>query len=502
LCLTPLDDVRPLYIKEALVADELPLRASENIQGNVLAAFNKDHMTFLLLDFTDSEGAREWLKEIHRRVTTTKEVEDFNTEFSNARRARGGEDPPMKAVWVNVGLTIDGLEALASDFGGLDADLRNLSGDDQWPGFADFRAKPAARAEDLGDTGRSAPENWVFGGPGQPDVDAVVTVAADEPEDLETRLGEIQRRAARHGVTTIFRLDGNTLPGKRKGHEHFGFKDGISQPGVRQFHPTTPEGEERLNHPGTKMVHPGEFVLGYPDEHGRPHEDIPEWMKDGSFQVLRRLAQDVPGWWAQMRQARDLENFEGGEDRLAAKTVGRWRSGSPLAHTPDHDDLSARDPDKINNFEFEPDDPDGEKTPRFSHIRKTYPRTQRFNEAQHRIMRRGIPFGLHFDPALGRGHGQDAERGLIFNAHCADLEAQFEFIQQSWANNRRFPFKEDGSGPDPGPDPVIGTDGKGTLHEKGADQQLDFMRFVHTTGALYAFAPSKRTLQLLANGDL
>jgi Dyp-type peroxidase family len=449
-------------------------------------------------------------------VTTTKEVEDFNTEFSNARRARGGEDPPMKAVWVNVGLTIDGLEALASDFGGLDADLRNLSGDDQWPGFAAFQAKPAARAEDLGDTGRSAPENWVFGGPGQPDVDAVVTVAADEPEDLQTRLGEIEQLAAANGVTTVFRLEGNTLPGERAGHEHFGFKDGISQPGVRQFHEPNPDDrEERKGHPGTKMVAPGEFVLGYRDEHRRDQNAIPGWMEDGSFQVLRRLAQDVPGFWAQMQQAQDLENFEGGADRLAAKAVGRWRSGSSLAHAPQRDRPSARTPANINDFEFEAkgpgqhppteDDPEGRRTPRFAHIRKTYPRTEseRFNEAQHRIMRRGIPYGLHFDPGLGRGHGRDAERGLIFNAHCADLAEQFEFIQQLWVNNPGFPPPEDGGGgANPGRDPVIGTGGKATYHERGPDQELDFGRFVHTTGALYAFAPSISTLRRLANGNL
>ena len=154
-------------------------------------------------------------------------------------------------------------------------------------GFEAFQDKPRSRANALGDSESSAPERWVFGGPGQPDVDAVVTVAADEPEDLETRLGEIQRRAARHGVTTVFRLDGETLPGRRAGHEHFGFKDGISQPGVRQFHPTTPDGEERKNHPGTKMVQPGEFVLGYPDEHGRDPDTVPDWMRDGTFQVLR-----------------------------------------------------------------------------------------------------------------------------------------------------------------------------------------------------------------------
>jgi Dyp-type peroxidase family len=367
--------------------------------------------------------------------------------------------------------------------------------------FEAFRAQPRGRAEALGDTGRSDPTTWVFGGfrPDQEEVEAVVTVAADEAEDLETRLAEIQSSAARHGVSTAFRLDGETLPGKRKGHEHFGFKDGISQPGVRQFHPADPNTDEREGHPGTKMVQPGEFVLGYPDEHARDPDAIPDWMKDGYFQVLRRLVQDVPGWWAQMEQARK-KNIVGGDDRLAAKAVGRWRSGSPLALAPDEDDRSARVPGRINKFDYG-DDPEGENTPIFAHIRKTYPRGGRFDDNLHRIMRRGIPFGLHFDPALGRGHGQDAERGLIFNAHCADLFDQFEFIQQRWANNVNFQRRGDG------PDPVIGADGEATLHEIREDspttrEQLDFRRFVHTTGALYAFAPSKRTLQRLAQGEL
>jgi Dyp-type peroxidase family len=487
------------------MADEPRLRNSEEIQGNVLGAFNKDHMTFLLLNFTDRDGARIWLKELLPRVTTTKELEEWNTEFSNARRA-SGQDPPMKAVWVNVGLTIDGLRALADNFDALDDDLTRLA--DDWGGFAAFRARARARADAMGDRGRSAPENWVFGGPDQPNVDAVVTVAADEPEDLQTRLSEIEQLAAANGVTTVFRLEGNTLPDERAGHEHFGFKDGISQPGVRQFHEPAPNNpDERKGHPGTELVQPGEFVLGYRDEHGRDQNAIPGWMEDGSFQVLRRLAQDVPGWWAQMRQAQDLANFEGGADRLAAKAVGRWRSGSPLAHAPNRDKASARTPANINDFEFEAedageeDDPEGRRTPRFAHIRKTYPRAERFNDDQHRIMRRGIPYGLHFDPGKGRGHGRDAERGLIFNAHCADLAEQFEFIQQQWVNNPKFPPLE-GGGPNPGRDPVIGTGGKATYHETGPDQELDFGRFVQTTGALYAFAPSISTLRRLANGNL
>ena len=108
-----------------------------------------------------------------------------------------------------------------------------------------------------------------------------------------------------------------------------------------------------------------------------------------------------------MEQAQG-KNIHGGQDRLAAKVVGRWRSGSPLALAPDHDDPSTRVPKRINKVDFG-DDPEGENTPIFAHIRKTYPRGGRFDDNLHRIMRRGIPFGLHFDPALGRGHGQDAE---------------------------------------------------------------------------------------------
>jgi hypothetical protein len=110
-----------------------------------LGAFNKDHTTFLLLNFTNQEGARNWLKAVLPRVTMPKELEDWNTDFSNARRARGGEDLPMKAVWVNVGLTIDGLGALAEDFDALDENLATLA--DRWGGFAAFRAKPRARDE-------------------------------------------------------------------------------------------------------------------------------------------------------------------------------------------------------------------------------------------------------------------------------------------------------------------------------------------------------------------
>jgi hypothetical protein len=51
-----------------------------------------------------------------------------------------------------------------------------------------------------------------------------------------------------------------------------------------------------------------------------------------------------------------------------------------------------------------------------------------------------------------------------------------------------------------GPDPIIGVRGRPCFlrAEDKPAQELDFRRFVRTTGAAYAFAPSIRTLRWLA----
>ena len=191
------------------------------------------------------------------------------------------------------------------------------------------------------------------------------------------------------------------------------------------------------------------------------------------------------------------------EDLLAAKLVGRWRSGTPLAQAPERDNRSARDRDRDNDFDYEDDDA-GHNTPRFAHIRKVYPRDERFGDDRRRIIRRGIPFGRPFDPAAGRGHGVDAERGLLFNVYMASLEEQFEFLQERWANLEEFPGNVFGDKRIDGPDPVIGEDPAPVeLRRQGLpDAHLDFRRFVHTSGAVYAFAPSLTTLKRLASGQL
>jgi Dyp-type peroxidase family len=441
---------------------------------------------FLFLQMTDREPGRAYLLALLPRIATTRQVTTFNAQFSNARRLRGGDDPTnLKAVWVNIGLTHAGLLAVAP---GLRPDLRD---------FPAFRDGAAARAQFNADTGLSDPARWLFGAADQPPIHIVLTIAADNPTDLEGEIARQRALAAQQNLLVVFEQRGETLPGDRAGHEHFGFKDGISQPGIKGYHPTDPDKPgERLGHPGTEMIEAGEFVLGLTSESGTPMP-APDWMANGSFQVFRRLSQDVPGFWAQvLRHAASITGISA--DALAAKLVGRWRSGTPLAHAPDRDNRSAREGEQDNNFKFD-DDPIGVMTPLFAHIRKMYPRDhERHGDRFHRMLRRGIPFGEPFDPTNGRGHGVDADRGLLFNVFQASIEQGFEFLQQAWADNDSFPEGQTG------PDPVIGESPAPIRLEREAmpGAFLDFRRFVHTSGALYAFAPSLATLRRIAIGEL
>lgn len=235
-------------------------------------------------------------------------------------------------------------------------------------------------------------------------------------------------------------------------------------------------------------------------------------MFDGSFLTTRRLAQDVPGFWAGVELAHaDLTGTATTDpmtgiptaDALAAKIVGRWRSGTPTDTAPVFDDRSAHDPALDNAFDFQ-DDPAGTRTPICAHIRKVYPRKGAETETPpvtetdtqpHRILRRGIPFGAPFEPAAGKGHGVDSQRGLIFQCYQASLEEQFVFLQQAWINNENFPSANTGN------DAVIGLATTVTIPAGGATHTLAFKEFVRTEGSLFTLTPSLPTIDLLITGQ-
>lgn len=469
-----------------------PLWNSHEIQGDILAGFRKDHLELTCLRFDDAHRGRRWLAAVRPFISTTADVHAFNEQFSSARRSRGGDDPVgLKSVWTNVSFTYAGLTTLQPS---LAASLQP---------FEAFRLGAASRSELLGDSGQSDPIRWLVGGSSGPDVHAILLVAADDVDDLERELNRLRTLMAEHAVTVVFAQRGNTLPGPSRGHEHFGFKDGVSQPGIQGMSKTSESGirDQDPLHPGADMIAAGEFVLGREPEPGTQNSGIPDWMREGSFQVFRRLAQDVRSWWAQVARLEGLAASDGtgSLDFLAAKMVGRWRSGAPLARYPERDAGAARDTLRDNDFDYT-DDPLGHKTPRFCHIRKMLPRDGRFHDRGRRLLRRGIPFGPPFDPATSVDRDR-SERGLLFIAYVASIERQFEFLQRFWANTPTFPGIIDQAQPlDDGFDPIIGSSSVPCRLRRSAqpDAQLDLQRFVHTSGALYGFVPSLSTLIMLA----
>jgi Dyp-type peroxidase family len=477
------------------------LKDSGEIQGNILAAFNKPLQQFLFLNFKQNQaGARAWLQRLikDKRVAATRDVAAHNLTYRELRKRYGARqlrrEPPASQDWMGVGLTSWGLVTLhpelAADLVGFGAFWRGPLG-----GGTDEHGNWLAPAALVGDEEESDPSAWLIGGPDQAPVDALVTIAADNEDALDKRVNaelalardcdldvlEVRQRDGRMTAGQV----GHTLPpadGGTGGIERFGFRDGVSQPSIRGFtRAAFRHGRwESARKPGSPIIAAGEFVLGYPGERGSyprtPRPVPPVWMRDGSFQVFLRLTQDVAGWWDQMDRLGNALS----ED-VAAKAVGRRRDGTPFAPKGGGDGL--------NDFDYA-DDPEGFKTPRFAHIRLVNSRDPMSESGIHRILRRGIPFGpFAANQAEAREH--DVERGLLLNAFMASIDDQFEFVQRNWMSN-----------PPPtmdGPDPVVGTSPHPCILRREGQEPvpLDLRRFVRTTGAVYAFAPSISALRQL-----
>ena len=486
------------------------LRLSETIQGNILAPFNKPHQMFLFLNFNNhQDGARQWVTALSdTRIATTKAVGEHNVEHKALKADRGMQPP--KQVWMGVSLTSSGLVTLhpelAADLVRYDAFWRGPLGEGR-DEYGNLTASPAL----LGDEVESDPRRWVIGGPNQAPVDALVTIAADAENDLRERVEVELRLVGELGLSVleVRQRDGrrsqgqrgDTLGGPQAGAEHFGFKGGVSQPGVRGFTSATiRHGRwESKDQPGTQIIATGEFVLGHAGERGsyartRPL-DPPSWMRDGSFQVFLRLTQDVVGWRDQMHRLGSALS----ED-IAAKAIGRRPDGTPLA--------PAGGGQGLNDFNYH-DDPYGYHTPRFAHIRKANPRHDAlFHDRTHRLLRRSIPFGPPFEAGQVEARDDDLERGLLFNAFMASIEDQFEFVQRNWASNAQFTRVTPGAGgaenaTADGPDPLIGASTHPCVLQREGEEplRLDLRRFVRTSGAVYAFAPSIPTLRRLGRAE-
>ncbi len=468
----------------------------QDIQGLVIRGYgNLSAASFMLLQIVDRDRAKIWLKGLTERITP------------------GSLRPKTESL--NLAFSYPGLVALGIDERVLD-------------GFSeDFQAGMVTphKQRALGDIGGSAPENWAWGSSqsGAEAIHLLLMLYALDNDQLERLAGELQSGFAAGGVKQIHQTLETVKLAEPK--EHFGFRDGLSQPMIEGL--AKAQGAEN-------PLAAGEFILGYSNAYGRfterplvdstaPHaNDLPlaegvdgqdkgkrDLGKNGSYLVFRQLQQDVKGFWDFATQA--TKRPDGNTDaqaaiRLASKMVGRWPSGAPVTRTPDRDDPNLA---SDNSFNYHQDDALGQKCPFGAHIRRTHPRdsldpdpgTQKSLDFanRHRILRRGRVYGEPLAASLRPEEFMTAEdsgeRGLHFICLNANIGRQFEFVQQTWANDPRF------NGLYHDPDPIIGPGGTFTEQGRPVRKAIhNLPPFIRVRGGGYFFLPGIRTLRYLAAG--
>ncbi len=455
----------------------------EDIQGLILRGYKRMQFAkYILLEIEDLEKTKKWLHDIADELTNTetKELQNcLNIAFTNQGLLR-------------LGLYTENLNAFSQEFrDGMNEEHRSRL---------------------LGDIDSSAPTNWRWGHADADRIHILLLVFGATQADVDNFYNLHSTRVMANGMSIVHTLEGQTLPNNK---EHFGFRDGISQPDVI--------GSGRVG-PPNNMIKPGEFILGYKNEYDvlpdspyiqktqgninlLPEDSEGMGKKDlgrnGSYLVFRQIEQDVEAFWTFMN-----EKSKNKEEALmlASKMMGRWPSGAPLVKFPDKDPGGNSDD---NDFGYLHNDPQGLKCPFGSHIRRTNPRNhfETSTEAnslmitkRHRIMRRARLYGQPFAGSPDN-YKPEGEVGLQFICFQSDIGKQFEFIQHTWCNYPNFMDLYDD------PDPIVGVRDNAlpgytqnfTIQAEPVSKTITILKpFTKIRGGAYFFFPGIVAVRYLA----
>ena len=467
-----------------------------DVQGFLINEYHSmQHSCYAMLQVTDARAAKEFIKSIAGTITNA---------------AKPGEKNCLNIAFTSPGLKVLGLK---------DPNIATFIRE-----FREGMVTPH-RQRLLGDFESSDPAKWIWGGPKNDAVHMILMIFGVDKATTDAHYNDLRVKFS-GGLKEVFKIDSQVLEGNK---EHFGFRDGISQPFIKG---------SGLSGKDSDNLNAGEFLIGYKSEYNvypdtplmaeqqgdmsMLHDDaagsgLKDLGRNGTFMVMRQLEQDVKGYWTFLNEQTKNEDGSVNEQestKLGAKMMGRWPSGAPIVKYPDADPVEMypdKDPEQFindNDFFYNDTDRHGMKCPFGAHIRRLNPRDA-FEENtkkesillanRHRIIRRARLYG---EPYIGspRNIEPNGEMGMLFTCFNADISRQFEFIQYTWANYPKFKQLVND------PDPFIGVketpDGVPqvfTIPSHPANKYvIGLQRFLTVKGGAYFFFPSLTTIKYLA----
>jgi Dyp-type peroxidase family len=476
------------------------LKILSQLQGNILSGYDCDYTVYIFLKFKAQQVAttKAWI----RHFATTKLI-SAQQQWEIASQTN---HPLANNLFTNFLLSSQGYIYL----GLKTAEETTWGVNTFWEIFFRDGLKNNPLLHD------PPPQTWEPRW--QVDIDALVSLAHNDISKLAGAVQELIKQVSE--FAQIINIDVGYNKKSTEGHviEHFGFRDGISQPLFFQ--------QDIENSGSTEYWDPSaplELVLVEEEDlcgNGQYYY--------GSYGVYRKLEQNVAGFDQALQELTQQLGLVGkdGEERTAALVMGRYRDGTPLNPLPATADL--------NNFNYI-DDPHGNYCPLQAHSRKANPRGSKnrrgeslAEQRQHRIVRRGLSYWetrelqqpqpdetpdlllqqkINFLTAkaqANRLHSKpttDEDKvGLLFLCFQNSIFKQFVHIQSVWANDNHFATHEVGL------DPIIGqpqyhqpSQGQwwSTTAEPKSKVNYNFSQFVTMTGGEFLFAPSLIFLQHL-----
>ncbi|MEU1727894.1 Dyp-type peroxidase [Nonomuraea sp. NPDC005692] len=430
----------------------------DNLQPNILRAHVREHLSVLFVRCNDVAAGKAFLRHIAvtKMKSARRHLEEVREFGANGRRG---------TPYVGIGISKAGYR----DLGHSVEDVRKF-------GDKAFRDGMKRRGAELDD-----PPVTEWEPAYQREIHAVILIGdarQDRVEELrEEILGELPASARLLGEETG---QGMRNPAG-DGIEHFGYVDGRSQPlFVQDEVDKEPKEHWDPAFPLSNILVADPFA-----PHPKRHF--------GSYLVFRKLEQNVRAFKEIEQDLADALGLLGADrDRAGAMLVGRFKDGTPvtLKQKPGGGPVA-------NDFTF--DDDSGSKCPFSGHIRKTNPRS--FGR-EVLMARRGQTYGDRTDDPWDDsppGTRPSGEVGLLFMAFNSSLLAQFEFTQQSWANN------EDFQNPATGHDPLIGQGARDVKvswpkvwgRDEASAPQAQVAQTITMKGGEYFFAPSLAYLRNL-----